>query len=94
MLHIYTTNMQPATNWVDSHSNEPIRMGWQPEDMLGCICCGKLHPAKDCVVQGYYDGPLIFCAPGKGCKDPVVIAGKKAREFKNRSDGQKRRWKK
>ena len=30
--------------------------------------------------------------PDKGCRDTQVIAERKAREFANRSAGQKRRW--
>lgn len=92
MLHIYTETMQPATDWTDTHSGEPMQMGWPPGAMLWCACCGKQHPACDCVVYSYYDGPMVYCAPEKGCKDPQVIAARKAREFRNRSAGQRARW--
>lgn len=92
MLHIYTEAMQPATGWTDTHSGEPMQMGFEPEKLIYAHCCGKQRPAKDCVVQSYYDGLSIWCAPDKGCKDPQVIAAKKAREFANRSAGQKARW--
>lgn len=92
MLHIYTETMQPATGWTDTHSGEPIQMGFEPEKLIYTDCCGKQRPAKDCMVQCYYDGLSIWCAPEKGCKDPQVIAEKKAKEFANRSAGQKARW--
>jgi hypothetical protein len=92
MLHIYTETMQPATGWMDTHSGEPMQMGFEPEKLIYTHCCGKQRPAKDCVVQCYYDGLSIWCAPEKGCKDPQVIAARKAREFANRSAGQKARW--
>lgn len=92
MLHIYRTNAQPATNWTDTHSGEPMQMGWEPDRLLWCCCCGRQHPASDCVVYSYYDGPMVYCADGRGCKDPQVIAAKKAREFANRSAAQKARW--
>ena len=92
MLHICTERMQPATSWVDEHSGAPIRMGFDPEAMLWPGCCRAQRRAKDCVVQSYYDGVRVWCAPEKGCKDPEVIAAKKARAFANRSAGQKARW--
>jgi len=92
MLHIYTETMQPATGWTDMHSGEPMHMGFEPEKLIYTDCCGKQRPAKDCVVQCYYDGLIVWCALDKGCKDPLVIAEKKAREFANRSAGQKARW--
>ncbi len=92
MLHIYTETMQPATSWTDTHSGEPIQMGYEPEKLIYTDCCGQQRPAKDCMVQCYYDGLSVWCAPAKGCKDPQVIAEKKAKEFATRSAGQKARW--
>ena len=92
MTHIYTETMQPATGWTDTYSSEPMQMGFEPEEMIYTNCCNMQRPAKDCVVQCYYDGLSIWCAPDKGCHDPKVIAERKAREFANRSAGQKARW--
>lgn len=92
MLHIYTEAMQPATGWTDTHSGKPMQMGFEPERLIYAHCCGKQRPAKDCVVQCHYDGLNIWCAPDQGCKDPQAIAAKRAREFANRSAGQKARW--
>ena len=91
MMHIYTETMQPATGWTDTHSGEPMLMGFDPEKLIYAHCCGKQRPAKDCVVQSYYDSLSIWCAPEKGCKDQQVIEAKKKREFANRSAGQKAR---
>ena len=91
-MHIYRTNAQPATNWTDTHSGEPIQMGWKPDALLWCCCCGKQHPASDCVIYSYYDGPMVYCADARGCKDPAVIAARKVQEFANRSAAQKARW--
>ena len=65
---------------------------WPANRLLWCECCGKRHPAKNCVVQSYYDGLNVWCVDGKGCKDPRVIAAKKRREYRNRSVAQKARW--
>ena len=92
MLRIYTEAMQPATGWTDIHSGQPMRMGFAPERLIYAQCCCAKRPAQDCVVQCYYDGLGVWCAAGRGCKDPQVIAEKKAREFLNRSAGQKARW--
>ena len=78
MLHIYTETMQPATGWIDTHSGEPMQMGYEPEKLIYTDCCGQRRPAKDCMVQCYYDGLSVWCAPEKGCKDPQVIEEKKA----------------
>lgn len=92
MTHIYTAQMQPATNFIDRCSEVEIVGGFEPNLMIFTDCCNKKRPAKDCVVQCYYDGFRVWCAPEKGCKDPQWIAEKKAREFANRSAGQKKRW--
>ena len=92
MIHIYAEKMQPATSWVDNHSTVPLHLGFAPDKPIPAICCGEMRPAKDCVVQCYYDWTAIWCAPDKGCKDPKKIAEKKALEFANRSAGQKARW--
>ena len=91
-LHICTESMQPATCWTDHHSGEPIRMGFAPDDMLWTLCCRTQRAAISCAVQAHYDGLSIWCAPGQGCHDPVLVAARKARAFANRSAGQKRRW--
>ena len=91
-MHIYTEKIQPATSWIDPHSGEPMQMGFDPEKLIYAHCCDHPRQAKDCNVQCYYDGLSIWCAPDKGCKDPQLIAARKAREFRNRSAGQKARW--
>ena len=92
MLHIYTESMQPATGWTDVHSAEPMQMGFEPDKLIVTNCCFEKRPAKDCMVQSYYDGLRVWCAADKGCKDPQFIAAMKAKEFLNRSAGQKARW--
>lgn len=91
MLHIYTTEKQPATGWTDTHSGEPIQMGWPPEKLIYAQCCGKKRPAKNLVVQSYYDCTMIWCAEGHGCKHPQAIAAKRWREHMNRSRAQQAR---
>jgi hypothetical protein len=41
MLHIYTEAMQPATNWTDTHSCEPMQMGFEPDKLIYAHCCGQ-----------------------------------------------------
>ena len=84
--------MQPATRWTDTHSGEPMVFVWPGNLLLWCGCCNRRRPAKNCVVQSFYDGLNVWCAPEKGCKDPRVIAAKKRAEFRRRSEGQKRRF--
>ena len=86
--------MQPATKFVDLCGESEIHGGFEPYKLIYTNCCDKPRYAKDCIVQCYYDGLSIWCAQNKGCKDPLVIAERKAREFANRSAGQKRRWSK
>ena len=90
-MHIYTTHMQPATGWTDTHSGEPIQMGWPPEKLIYAHCCGKKRPAKNLVVQSYYDCTMIWCADGHGCKHPQAVAMKRRREHRNRSLAQQAR---
>ena len=90
-IHICAEKTQPATCWVDTHSGEPIHLGFAPDDLLWTQCCRMQRAASGCVVQSRYDGPLIWCAPGHGCRDPALIAAMKARAFANRSAGQRRR---
>lgn len=91
-LHICREPLQPATRCVDNHSGEPIDISYAPEDMLWVSCCHRVQPAFACVIQCRYDGAIIWCAPGHGCKDPQVVAAKRALAFANRSAGQKARW--
>jgi len=91
VIHFFSAELQPATNWIDHCGDVEVRGGYPKDQPLWCECCGQQHLAKDCVVQCYYDGMSVWCAPDKGCKDPNAIAEKKAREFANRSAGQKAR---
>lgn len=90
-MHIFTAELQPATNWVDWSLGEPIHGGYDPDELIYTKCCRKNQAAKDCVVQCYYDELAVWCAPGKGCKDPKAIEEHKARVSENRSAAQKRR---
>ena len=93
-VHIYTAGMQPATSYVDRVTGHELRGGFDPETLLYTQCCNKRRPAKDLLIQIYYDSLPLWCAPGCGCKDPVVIEAKRKKEFENRSAGQKKRWNK
>lgn len=88
MIHIYTESRQPATCWTDSHSGKDRVIRLPANRLLYVRCCGRRRPAKNCVVQVYYDGLYIWCAAGKGCKDPRVIAARERLQFRNRSKGQ------
>jgi len=91
-IHIYTASIQPATAFTDHNLDPPYESGFAPSKILWAECCGKRHRAINLVVQCFYDGLRVWCAPGKGCKDPSVIAAAERRRFRNRSRAQKRRW--
>ena len=91
-LHIYSDRMQPATGFQDHTFDPPMSFGAKAGRLIWCECCRKRHRAANVVVQCYYDGWRYWCAPGKGCKAPKVIAAKRRLEFRNRSQGQTRRW--
>lgn len=91
-LHIYRAAMQPATAYVDRCGPHDLHGGWPPEKWIAAHCCGVRHRAANLVVQCYYDGMSIYCAPDKGCNDPRLIRAKANRTFRRRSEGQKRRW--
>lgn len=92
VVHIYTALLQPATGFVDRCGEIEFSGGWPGNRLLRCNCCHKPHPAKNVVVQCFYDGMYFWCAPDKGCKHPKIIAQKKRREFLNRSKAQKARY--
>ena len=91
MMHIYTARMQPATNFIDQCGAVEYRGGFKPYEMIYAQCCGKKRPAKNCVVQCYYDGISIWCSEGHGCKNPRSIAAKRWKEHMNRSRAQQAR---
>ena len=91
MLHIYTAKKQPATDYLDQCGEVEFRGGWKPEEMIRAQCCWKKRPAKNCVVQCFYDGLYVWCAEGYGCKHPQAIATKRRREHMNRSLAQQAR---
>lgn len=92
-VHIFTTALQPATKFVmDLDEHGQIKAGYRGGRVLWCGCCHQPRRARNCVVQCFYDGINVWCAPDKGCKAPRLIAAKKRREFRNRSAGQRARW--
>lgn len=91
-VHIYRVSSQPATHFFDRCGETPMEFSNDPDKMMWAHCCVTQRPASELVVQCYYDGYSYWCAEGKGCKDPVFIKAKADREFKNRSEGQKRRY--
>ena len=91
VIHVYSEQEQPATGWVDTHSDQPIEMWFAPDSLIRTNCCEETRPARECVVQSYYDGASIWCAEGKGCKDPEVIAAQAAAAFERRSRAQRAR---
>ena len=91
-LHIYRCAQQPATGFTDHSFDPPHTHAYAPRRLLWAECCGKRHRAENIVVQCYYDGWRFWCSPGKGCKDPRTIHAAERRRFRNRSRGQKRRW--
>lgn len=91
-LHIYAAAMQPLTSYADSSFDPPMLFTTPAGRLVYCECCGKRRFARDVVVQCFYDGHRLWCAPGRGCKNPKLIDAKHRCEFRNRSRGQKRRW--
>jgi len=88
ILHLYTVAHQPATAYVVQYIGGEVHTGFRPGQWIWCLCCGKKRRAKNCVVQCYYDGMNIWCAPGYGCKHPQEIARKRRKEHMNRSRAQ------
>lgn len=93
-LHIYRRDAQPATEWVDQNGPEDFTVRWPARKLLWCRSCRKRRHAENCVVYAYYDHISVSCAPDKGCKSEAFHEAKRRREFRNRSRGQKRRFRK
>ena len=91
MLHIFTANFQPATGWIDNCGEVELRGGFAPTDKIYTDCCSKKRLASKCIVQCFYDGLRVWCAPECGCKNPNVIAKKRRAEHMNRSRAQQAR---
>ena len=66
-VHIYTTQDQPATRFVDRLGGRAIWTRFKPRRLIWCGECLRRHWAKYMVVQVYYDGVRFWCAPGHGC---------------------------
>jgi len=67
-IHIYTTNHQPATRFVDRNSGKPFWTRMNPRRLLWCNACRQRRWAKYLTVQVYYDQILFWCRKGHGCK--------------------------
>jgi hypothetical protein len=90
-VHIYTAGSQPATAYTDDSFDPPMAGGYAPDQMLFCEKCDECWPASQMVIQCYYDGRRIWCAPGHGCKDPARIQAHADRTWARRSYAQKAR---
>lgn len=92
-FHLYVAERQPATHYIDDVSpGHRIEFHQPAHALVWCGCCEQKRRAENAVVQIYYDCTLFWCAPGRGCKDPEVIAAKRRREFRNRSLGNRAAW--
>lgn len=91
-VHIYTAKGQPATRYMDEVAGRRMIFRRPPKSLLWCHACYQRRRAENCVVQVYYDYVAVWCAPGKGCKDPEAIAKAERRKTRNRRLGQLRRW--
>ena len=79
MIHIYTTNLQKATRFkIDLGSHRPSWVAIPGNRLLYTDCCHKRRPAKNLVVQVYYDHTAVWCALGKGCKKALKRRAAKA----------------
>jgi len=67
-VHIYTADLQPATDFVDRCGSIIMRFHTEPRSLLRTDCCRKWRWAKYVRVQVYYDGLKWWCADGHGCK--------------------------
>lgn len=69
-LHLFTAPLQKATRYrypYFSYGKAAIRRN-PGNRLLWPACCFSRRPAKNLVVQVYYDCIDFVCAKGKGCK--------------------------
>ena len=70
-VHLYTAPAQPATVFLDRVSGQTRKFRNPQNRLLFTSCCRMRRPAKNLLVQVYYDEVRYFCRPGKGCRIPA-----------------------
>lgn len=65
MIHVYTAPHRPATRYRIEGVGMVQRRRRTP---VWTACCKQRRWAVYCTVQDYYDGPRLWCRPGRGCK--------------------------
>ena len=69
MIGLFRARKQPATRFRDIyHSGRGPLVRNPPNRLFLCRKCYKQRPAKNLIVQVYYDGIYYWCARRKGCK--------------------------
>lgn len=66
-LHIFAAPMQKATRF--KLATMPFWVRVKPNRLLPTTCCRKRRPAKNLLVQAFYDKQDFYCKPGKGCRE-------------------------
>lgn len=67
-MHIFRAKDQPATRFLDDALGSRHWTTHPGNRLLRADCCKKQRPAKNLVVQVYYDCLRFSCRAGKGCK--------------------------
>lgn len=67
-IHVYTAEMQPATNYVDRTLERALGFRCANRRLRWAWCCRKKRWAQNLLIQVYYDDRRYWCRDGKGCK--------------------------
>lgn len=67
-VHIYTAKLQPATRFKDDTGARTFWIRNPGNRLKLTACCHERRPAKNLLVQVYYDRNYFWCKEGKGCK--------------------------
>ena len=63
--HLYISESQPATRFLDANLDPPLEVVLNPRRVLTCWSCGRRRWAANLEVRVYYDCVQFFCAGGR-----------------------------
>lgn len=75
VVHIYTAEKQPLTEFMDDNFDKPIRIRNEPTRHFICHACRRCKEARHLSIQVYYDGWNICCTEKEYGRSPEFPFG-------------------